>query len=153
VDTEGDGGRMAIQAPAEQVPKRPRSRRAVHRDGPDPIDVHVGAGIRRRRRILGISQDQLARRIGLTFQQIQKYERGGNRVSASALWRLAQALEVPAAYFFEGLGDAGVPTHDAKLDDEFARVAKLYRDVPTSVRGAITRLVETIGKTVRYPDG
>ena len=68
---------------------------------PNPIDVHVGSRIRLRRTLLGISQERLAEQIGLTFQQIQKYERGANRVSSSRLFDLARVLDVPLSYFFE----------------------------------------------------
>jgi transcriptional regulator with XRE-family HTH domain len=73
--------------------------------GPNPVDRHVGLRIRMRRKELGISQERLAEAIGLTFQQVQKYERAANRVSASKLWEMAQALSVPIGYFYEGLGD------------------------------------------------
>ena len=72
--------------------------------GPDPIDVHVGARIRTRRHELGISQEKLAAAIGVTFQQTQRQERGSNRVSASALYKIAVTLRVEPGYFFEGLG-------------------------------------------------
>ena len=68
---------------------------------PNPIDVHVGSRIRLRRTLLGMSQERLAEAIGLTFQQVQKYERGANRVGASRLYDLARVLDVPVAYFFE----------------------------------------------------
>jgi transcriptional regulator with XRE-family HTH domain len=74
---------------------------------PNPIDVHVGARIRLRRTLLGISQMALAEAIGLTFQQVQKYEKGANRVSSSRLYDLAQILDVPLSYFFEDMS-AGV---------------------------------------------
>jgi transcriptional regulator with XRE-family HTH domain len=69
----------------------------------DDIDFHLGKRMRRRRRLLGLTQHQLAESCGVRFQQIQKYECGANRVSAARLWRIAGALEVPMAYFFEGL--------------------------------------------------
>lgn len=74
---------------------------------PNPIDRHVGLRIRLRRRELGVSQEKLADSIGLTFQQVQKYERAANRVSASKLWEVAQALNTSVAYFYDGL--AGEP--------------------------------------------
>ena len=74
-------------------------------ESPNPIDVHVGDRVRRRRRALGVSQEQLADKLGLTFQQVQKYERGANRVSASKLYQIASALQASIAYFFEGLPD------------------------------------------------
>ena len=73
--------------------------------GPDPIDVHVGLRVRLRRKTLGLSQQSLAEALDLTFQQVQKYERGANRISASTLFRISQVLEVPVSYFFDGLYD------------------------------------------------
>ncbi|MBU6507752.1 MAG: helix-turn-helix domain-containing protein [Alphaproteobacteria bacterium] len=70
---------------------------------PNPIDVHVGARVRLRRTLLGMSQEKLGHAIGLTFQQVQKYERGTNRIGASRLHELAQVLDVPVAFFFEDL--------------------------------------------------
>ncbi|MBP6869256.1 MAG: helix-turn-helix transcriptional regulator [Candidatus Pacebacteria bacterium] len=73
----------------------------------DPVvDTLVGKRIRRRRRLLGLTQQQLGGSVGVRFQQIQKYECGANQVSASRLWQLSEALEVPIGYFFEGLNQA-----------------------------------------------
>ncbi len=72
---------------------------------PHPIDIHVGARVRVRRRLLGITQEKLGEAIGLTFQQVQKYERGSNRISASRLFELARILDVPVTYFYEGVED------------------------------------------------
>ena len=77
--------------------------------GPNPIDRHVGLRIRMRRKELGISQERLAESIGLTFQQVQKYERAANRVSASKLWEMSRALSTSISYFYEGLGDGAEP--------------------------------------------
>jgi len=72
-----------------------------------PIDLHVGARVRQRRRLLGMTQQRLADAVSIRFQQIQKYESGANRISASRLWSLSQALDVPVAYFFEGVDQDG----------------------------------------------
>lgn len=69
------------------------------------IDLHLGKRLRRRRRLLGLTQQQLAGACGVRFQQIQKYECGANRISAARLWQLSEALEVPVGYFYDGLGD------------------------------------------------
>ena len=74
---------------------------------PDPVDIHVGARVRMRRLMLGLSQDKLAETIGLTFQQIQKYEKGANRIGASRLFQLANALDVPVQFFYEDLQKEG----------------------------------------------
>ena len=76
---------------------------------PNPIDRHVGLRIRMRRKELGISQERLAESIGLTFQQVQKYERAANRVSASKLWEMSRALNTSISYFYEGLSDTPEP--------------------------------------------
>jgi transcriptional regulator with XRE-family HTH domain len=72
----------------------------------DDIDLHLGRRLRRRRRLLGLTQQQLAVQVGIRFQQIQKYECGANRISAARLWQLADALETPVAYFYDGLDEA-----------------------------------------------
>src|ERR1700751_2060302 len=92
---------------------------APFEEGPNPIDRHVGLRIRLRRKELGISQEKLAESIGLTFQQVQKYERAANRVSASKLWEVARALNTTVAYFYEGLptdSRSEIPT-GPKLED------------------------------------
>lgn len=70
------------------------------------IDLHLGRRLRRRRRLLGLTQQQLASAVGIRFQQIQKYECGANRISAARLWQLAEALEIPIGYFYDGLSEA-----------------------------------------------
>ncbi len=76
--------------------------------GPDPVDLHVGAQVRARRVLLGLSQEKLADGLGITFQQVQKYERGSNRISASRLYYMARLLDVSVSFFFEGLEDARI---------------------------------------------
>jgi transcriptional regulator with XRE-family HTH domain len=71
---------------------------------PDPVDVHVGQRLRVRRSLLGLSQEKLAESIGLTFQQIQKYERGMNRISAGRLYQFSKILDVPVTYFYDQFG-------------------------------------------------
>ncbi|MBO9547369.1 helix-turn-helix domain-containing protein [Caulobacter sp.] len=73
---------------------------------PNAIDRHVGARVRMRRKIVGVTQEQLAGALKLTFQQVQKYEHGANRVSASKLYEIAKILQVPVSYFFDGLPDS-----------------------------------------------
>jgi transcriptional regulator with XRE-family HTH domain len=77
----------------------------------DNIDVHLGKRLRRRRRLLGLTQQQLASACGVRFQQIQKYECGANRISAARLWQLSEALEVPVGYFYDGLTEAAHREH------------------------------------------
>lgn len=72
----------------------------------DDIDVHLGRRLRRRRRLLGLTQQELADACGVRFQQIQKYECAANRMSAARLWQLAEVLEAPISYFYEGFAEA-----------------------------------------------
>ena len=72
-------------------------------ENPDPVDIHVGARLRMRRNLVGFSQEQLGKSLGLTFQQIQKYERGINRMGSSRLFQISKILSVPVAYFFEDM--------------------------------------------------
>jgi transcriptional regulator with XRE-family HTH domain len=125
---------------------------------PNPIDVHVGDRIRRRRRALGISQDKLAEQLDLTFQQVQKYERGANRVSASKLYQIACALQASLVYFFEGLPDpiqpAGVSegaatpfVHDMPLTPEERELtAMLSRIQSRRVRRKLLDLVRSLAE-------
>jgi transcriptional regulator with XRE-family HTH domain len=122
--------------------------------GPNPIDRHVGLRIRMRRKELGISQERLAESIGLTFQQVQKYERAANRVSASKLWEMARALSTSISYFYEGLGDtaeapgANVPREamqDFLLTAEGIELATVFPKIAKSrVRRKILDLVRAM---------
>lgn len=82
---------------------------------PNPVDIHVGERLRSRRNLLGLSQEKLADSVGITFQQVQKYERGTNRVSASRLWQFSKVLGVTTSYFFEHFSDkkasGGLPSY------------------------------------------
>ena len=103
---------------------------------PNPVDLHVGGRVRMRRRMLGVSQERLAEALGLTFQQVQKYERGSNRVSASKLYGIALALEIPVGYFFEGL-----PEHRAAATLSQARdEERIHAFMSTTVGAELMRL-------------
>jgi transcriptional regulator with XRE-family HTH domain len=123
--------------------------------GPNPIDRHVGLRIRMRRKELGVSQEKLAECIGLTFQQVQKYERAANRVSASKLYEMSQALHTSVAYFFEGLHGSNVtepgPDHNGAVQDflltsEGMELAAAFPRIrPARVRRRLLELVRTLG--------
>jgi transcriptional regulator with XRE-family HTH domain len=87
----------------------------------DEIDEHLGRRLRRRRRLLGLTQHQLADACGVRFQQIQKYECAANRMSAARIFQLAQALEVPVAYFYEGLGTQAGGRREEAQREVFSR--------------------------------
>jgi transcriptional regulator with XRE-family HTH domain len=81
-----------------RTPRRPGRRKS---DKPNPVDIHVGSRVRLRRNMLGLSQEKLGEAIGLTFQQVQKYERGANRIGASRLLELSEVLGVPVSFFYD----------------------------------------------------
>jgi transcriptional regulator with XRE-family HTH domain len=83
--------------------------RYAAKKGPNPTDKHVGSRVRMRRMMLSMSQQKLADGLGLTFQQVQKYERGANRIGASRLQQISHLLQVPIAFFFEGAPNASAP--------------------------------------------
>src|SRR5215469_12581026 len=123
-----------------------RSRRSKS-GHPNPIDVHVGARVRLRRTLLGMSQVKLGQAIGLTFQQVQKYERGTNRVGASKLWQLAQVLDVPISFFFDGLGADADSPHGVEQEVAGRRLMQLAVDfalLTEEERSQVAKLVGAI---------
>lgn len=100
---------------------------------PNPIDVHVGSRVRLRRTLLGMSQEKLGDAIGLTFQQVQKYERGANRVGASRLYDLSRVLDVPVSYFFEELGEPA-PAVGEQADEPYQSNPMMKRETLELVR-------------------
>jgi len=101
---------------------------------PNPIDVHVGQRIRLRRTLLGMSQEKLAEAIGLTFQQVQKYERGANRVGSSRLFDLCRVLDVSVAYFFEDMAPGVQDKTPSKLMGLATPPAPKYEPDPMARR-------------------
>jgi len=97
---------------------------------PHPVDIHVGKQLRLRRTILGLSQEAIGNAIGVTFQQVQKYERGVNRMGSSRLFDFAKCLAVPVSYFFEGLE----PTGTKRLHSGVAEEPHVFEDERTSSR-------------------
>jgi transcriptional regulator with XRE-family HTH domain len=127
-------------------------------EGPNPIDIHVGQKLRLRRTLLGLSQEKLGEAVGITFQQLQKYERGANRISASRLFNLSQVLGVPVTYFFEDLPPPGdmlerIESEQMEGDemDTMARretlelVRAYYRIIDNGVRKRTFELVKALG--------
>ena len=136
-----------------------------------PVDAHVGTRMRQRRTLLGMSQTRLGDAVGLTFQQVQKYERGANRVGSSRLFEFAKALDVPVSYFFDempgnvlagrpmaarvkkggGFGEAGTPfavEKDPLIKRETLQLVRAYYKIrEPSVRKRIYELVKTMGAT------
>ncbi|WP_099825638.1 helix-turn-helix domain-containing protein [Oceaniglobus indicus] len=119
-----------------------------------PVDVHVGKRVRHRRWMLGMTQQQLAEQVGIKFQQIQKYETGMNRISASRLWDIADAVDVPVAFFFEGMdGDDGKspqPTGtvpgDILADKEALELVRSYYAIPENQRRRLFELARVLSE-------
>lgn len=118
-----------------------------------PVDVHVGKRVRHRRWLVGMTQQQLAERVGIKFQQIQKYETGMNRVSASRLWDIAAALSVPVSFFFEGISEAShtdehQETNDVPLDilkdKEALELVRSYYAIPETQRRRLFELARVL---------
>ncbi len=111
------------------------------------VDVHVGKRIRHRRWMIGMTQQQLADKVGIKFQQIQKYETGMNRVSASRLWDIARAVDVPVSFFFEGLSDGEYPDEvegDILADKEALQLVRAYYTMPAAQRRQIFELARVL---------
>ncbi|GJL95720.1 MAG: transcriptional regulator [Hyphococcus sp.] len=128
-------------------------------NGPDPIDVHVGSRVRLRRMILSMSQEKLGKALGLTFQQVQKYEKGVNRIGASRLMHLAELLEVPVQFFYDdfggaknasasGLADDGAAFMDFVKTPEGVQLCRHFSSIEDpKVRKRVLDLVKTISET------
>jgi transcriptional regulator with XRE-family HTH domain len=125
------------------------------RKSPNPTDTYVGSRVRMRRLMLGMSQERLADQLGLTFQQVQKYEKGANRISASRLQEISHILGVPVPFFFEGgpqaagfAGKSGPPPSPAYITDFLANadghalVKAFLRIKDADLRRSIVRVVE-----------
>ena len=111
------------------------------------VDVYVGQRVRQRRWMVGITQQQLAERVGIKFQQIQKYETGANRISASRLWSIAAALDVPVSFFFEGLeGHTGARRTygDLLTDKEALSMVQAYYGIPPGQRRRLFDLARVL---------
>lgn len=122
-----------------------------------PVDVHVGKRIRHRRWLVGMTQQQLAESVGIKFQQIQKYETGMNRVSASRLWDIAASLSVPVSFFFEGLNQghdasedvaSGEVPLDILKDKEALDLIRSYYAIPETQRRRLFELARVLSDAV-----
>ncbi|NQU72765.1 MAG: helix-turn-helix transcriptional regulator [Rhodospirillales bacterium] len=130
------------------------------------VDAYVGSRVRMRRTLLGLSQEKLGDALGLTFQQVQKYERGANRIGASRLYQLTRILDVPVAFFFEDMEEpeAGTPQgiaiglaegadkfdHDPMAKRETLELVRAYYKITDpKVRRRVFELVKALGKTGR----
>lgn len=114
------------------------------------IDLHIGRRLRARRRLLGLSQPQLAEAVGVGFQQIQKYECGEDRISASRLWGLSEALQAPVDYFYEGLEAPDYPRPlDLDTHREAQELARSYQQLAENPRKVLLNLAKTMSRAAR----
>ncbi len=121
--------------------KNPEGRQSVRRTGkPNPVDVHVGSRVRLRRTLLGLSQEKLGDALGLTFQQVQKYERGANRIGASRLFDLSRVLDVPVSFFFDDMSQ-DLPERSPAIDLELDGVSQGGFDADPMARRETLELV------------
>lgn len=113
-----------------------------------PVDVHVGQRVRQRRWMVGMTQQQLGNKVGIKFQQIQKYETGTNRISSSRLWDIAAALDVQISFFFEGLagehGNIDAPNGDIMTDKEALDLVRAYYAIPETQRRRLFELARVL---------
>ena len=121
---------------------------------PHDVDIHVGGQLRLRRSALGLSQDQLGAAIGLSFQQVQKYERGANRIGASRLYEMSKVLHIPVSYFFEGFGGLSLAEEgdssyqpDPVMKRETLELMRAYHQILDSKqRRKILKLVQALAE-------
>src|SRR6056300_225650 len=117
-----------------------------------PVDLHVGQRVRQRRWLFGMTQQQLAEKVGIKFQQIQKYETGANRISASRLWDISEAMDVPVNFFFEGLDDQndvvaeGQVPSDLLGDKEALDLVRSYYAIPENQRRKLFDLARVLSE-------
>lgn len=141
---------------------RATARKRGRRGSPESwsVDAHVGQRVRMRRTLLGMSQEKLGEAIGLTFQQVQKYERGSNRISAGTLYRLGQVLDVPVSFFFDCYddpngarpsqrGDDPAMMADGQISRREARLLRLWRAAPPNVTDGMLSLLSSISPEIK----
>lgn len=137
------------------------------KSNPDPVDIHVGTRVRLRRTLLGMSQEKLGKALKLTFQQVQKYERGANRIGSSRLFQLSQILDVPVSFFFdemmpeisrkaEGMAEGNKQNFEVgKLSRrETLELVRAYYKIPdATVRKKVFEMVKAVGNSAKGSDG
>ncbi len=127
-------------------PRKKHRRRSytVGKFGPRPVDVHVGGRVRDRRTLIGMSQTELGKHVGLTFQQIQKYERGMNRIAASRLWRFSLVLGRPISWFFEGIGKQKRKGDDPLMKRETLQLVRYLSACDPDVQKHLAAMINAV---------
>ncbi len=127
-------------------PRKKHRRRSytVGRFGPRPVDVHVGGRVRAGRTLIGMSQKELGRHVGLTFQQIQKYENGMNRMGASRLWQISLILGQPISWFFEGIGERKRKGDDLVAKRETLQLVRYFSACDRDVQKHLAAMIKAV---------
>ena len=113
-----------------------------------PVELHFGQWVRQRRCLLGMTQEQLAEKVGIKFQQIQKYETGANRISSSRLWDISEVMDVPVSFFFDGLDridDREAGKKNILEDKEALDLVRCYYAIPENQRKRLFDLARVLG--------
>ena len=127
-------------------PRKKRRRRSytVGESGPRPVDVHVGGRVKAGRTLIGMSQTELGKHVGLTFQQIQKYEKGMNRIGAGRLWRFSLILGRPISWFFEGIGARKRKVEDLLVKPETLKFVRYFSACDPDVQKHLAAMINAV---------
>ncbi len=130
----------------KKMPRKKRRRRSytVGESGPRPVDVHVGGRVRAGRTLIGMSETELGKRVGLSFQQIQKYEKGMNRIGASRLWRFSLILGRPISWFFEGIGERKRKGDDLVAKRETLQFVRYFSACDPDVQNHLAAMINAV---------
>ncbi len=126
--------------------KRAKQQYTVGEYGPRPVDVYVGSRVRERRALAGMSQEDLGDRLGISFQQVQKYENGKNRVSASRLWEIAAIVGVPVEWFFEGTEKPKVQKEEWRMRRKTIELVRAFNACPEETQKLLLSLFDSIAR-------
>ncbi len=124
--------------------KHRRQSYTVGESGPRPVDAHVGGRVRDRRTLIGMSQTELGKRVGLGFQQIQKYEKGMNRIGAGRLWRFSLILGRPISWFFEGIGERKRKVDDLVAKQETLKFVRYFSACGPDVQKHLAAMINAV---------
>ncbi len=127
-------------------PRKKRRRRSytVGEFGPRPVDVHVGGRVRARRTLIGMSQEELGKHVGLTLQQIHRYETGRNRIAASRLWQFSLILGQPISWFFEGIGERKRKGDDLVAKRETLQLVRYFSACDPDVQKHLAAMINAV---------
>ncbi len=127
-------------------PRKKHGRRSytVGESGPRPVDVHVGGRVRDRRTLIGMSQEELGKHVGLTFPQIQKYENGRDRIAASRLWQFSLILGRPLSWFFEGIGERKRKGDDLLAKRETLQLVRYLSACDPDVQKHLAAMIDAV---------